>query len=364
MNNISLYRIMILALVLALSVTVSFAQQIPVSIPGGDQDFPRVAPPSPTRGGNMNPRMYPPPTRGDNRNPSMYTPPSVNKCGPPAPPICFPCPPPVCKSTNMGSSVYLGYLYSNGAGFQIQLNNPNATGLTSTRGDFNLQGLWMELGATIDVCQNVTAVFTGAHLFSLQSNTTQSYTIAGSPSAARQWNSDVQWWEVNSAGTYQFCPGISAIAGFRWTSFAVNFNNARNQQNFNALNDSATLTTNLYIPYSGLLLESSPDCQSTFKLAAYGCPVLPGTFAFSETMSLANPTTLSPNVNLNSGYFVEALSEYSMRRDMWNFGGFVRFTAVFSERSVGLTLGGVNTPMDFTFEKKNWIFGGKIGYKF
>ncbi|MGO8823466.1 MAG: hypothetical protein ACLQT6_15830 [Desulfomonilaceae bacterium] len=81
-------------------------------------------------------------------------------------------------------------------------------------------------------------------------------------------------------------------------------------------------------------------------------------------MSLANPTTLSTNVNLNSGYFVEAFSEYSMQRDMWNFGGFVRFTAVFSERSVGLNLSGANTPMDFTFDKKNWIFGGKIGYKF
>ncbi|MGA8833241.1 MAG: hypothetical protein ACLQT6_15835 [Desulfomonilaceae bacterium] len=181
-------------------------------------------------------------------NPRMYPPPSVNKCGPPAPPICFPCPPPVCKSSNMGSSAYLGYLFSNGAGFQIQLNNPNATGLTSTRGDFNLQGLWMEVGATIDVSQNVTAVFTGAHLFALQPSATQWYTITGSPSAARQWNPDVQWWEVNTAETYQLCPGISAIAGFRWTSFAVNFNNARNQQYFNALTDSATLTTNLYIP--------------------------------------------------------------------------------------------------------------------
>lgn len=106
----------------------------------------------------------------------------------------------------------------------------------------------MEVGATIDVSQNVTAVFTGAHLFALQPSATQWYTITGSPSAARQWNPDVQWWEVNTAETYQLCPGISAIAGFRWTSFAVNFNNARNQQYFNALTDSATLTTNLYIP--------------------------------------------------------------------------------------------------------------------
>ena len=353
MNNISFCRMMTLALVFALSVTASLAQQSPLNMQGDDQGFPRIAPPSPTRGGHMNHRMYPPA--------------AVNKCGPPAPQTCFPCPPPTCRSTNVQPSVYLGYLYSNGAGFQIQIDNPTPATFTSTREDFNLQGLWLELAATMDVCQNVTAVFTGAHLFSSPPNATQWYTKAGAQSAARQWNPDVQWWEVNAAGTYQFCPGISAIAGFRWTSFGVNFTNARNQLDFNAPNsDTATLTTNLYIPYSGLLVESNPDCQSAFKVAAYGCPVLPGNFAYTEAMSFTDlgSITLSPNVNLYSGYFVEALSEYSMQRDMWNLGGFVRFTAVHSERSVGLTLGGINTPMDFTFDRRNWIFGGKIGYSF
>lgn len=367
MNTISLSRMVILAFVFALCVTASFAQQIPVNIPGGDQDFPGIAPSSPTRGVQMNPRMYPPPTRGSNINPSMYQPQSVSKCGPPAPPSRYPCPPPECKSANVNPSAYLGYLYATGAGFQIQLNNVAQQALASTREELNLQGLWLELAATMDICKNVTAVFTGAHLFAFQPSATQWYTITGSPSAGRQWNPDVQWWEVNTAGAYQLCPGISAVAGFRWTSFGVNFTKATKQVDFNAANgDSATLNTNLYIPYSGLLLESNPDCQSNFKVAAYGCPVLPGNLAYTETMSFTNlgSMTLSPNVNLYSGYFVEALSEYSMRTDKWNLGGFVRFTAVHSERSVGLPINGVSTPADFTFDRKNWIFGGKIGFGF
>lgn len=62
--------------------------------------------------------------------------------------------------------------------------------------------------------------------------------------------------------------------------------------------------------------------------------------------------------------FFEAITEYSMQRDSWLMGSFVRFTALRMERTVGTNVGGVNMPIDIMFDRSDWIFGGKIGYTF
>lgn len=280
----------------------------------------------------------------------------------------FPCFPQPCKTTSSEPSAFVGYLYRpHGVTFQTRFDGPaTANQISSTRNDFDLQGIWLEFALPMTIGQNMGFIVSGAHLFSLQPTSTQSYTIYNSPTAARQWNPDIQWWETNAAGTYQFAPFISGLAGFRWTSLITNFNEAKNQVGFVAPNaDYGSLNTNSYIPYAGVLMEGKPDCRSSVKVAAYGCPILPASLTYNESMDLTNqPTSIYATTLSSTGYFFEALTEYSMQRDCWLMGSFARFTALRMERTVGASVGGVNMPIDIIFDRSNWIFGGKIGYTF
>jgi hypothetical protein len=250
----------------------------------------------------------------------------------------------------------------------MRFNGPvPANQTTFTRNDFDLQGVWLEFAVPATIQENMALLLSGSHLFGLQSTSTQSYDLPNAQSAGRNWNPDIQWWEVNAAGSYQFVPSVSGVLGFRWSSFSVTFNNPSNQLGFtNPNTNQASLTTNAYIPYSGLLLETQPDCRSVMKLGLYGCPVLPADFLYSENLNFSNQqlTTISAKANMSTGYFAEGVAEYSMRRASLTMGAFTRFSVLHVERSIGTSLAGISTPTDITFERKYWIFGGKIGYLF
>jgi hypothetical protein len=346
-------RIAFLMLCVGLYLTSAMAQETTWDTQDSTPNFPRMAPHNSAKRPRMNPNVLIP------RQNSGFA---------PAPQGQFPCFPQPCKTTYSEPSAYVGYLYrSHGATFQTRFDGPATAGQVSlTRNDFDLQGIWLEFALPMTIAQNMSFIVSGAHLFSLQPTSTQSYTIYNSPTAARQWNPDVQWWEVNAAGAYQFAPFLSGIAGFRWTSLITNFNDARNQVGFVASNaDSASLNTNSYIPYTGVLVEGKPDCRSSIKAAVYGSPVLPASLTYNESLDLTNqPTTIYATTLSSTGYFFEALTEYSMQRDSWLMGSFVRFTTLRMERTVGANVGGVNMPIDIIFDRSDWIFGGKLGYVF
>lgn len=301
----------------------------------------------------------------------------IAKCIPPMAPVQPPIPVPFyppfqspCVTESAEPSVYMGYLYKDrGAGFKIQFNNGGtpAIGVSSTRNDFDLQGIWLEFAFPVAISKDITGTLTGAHLFSLQPKSTQSYIIPASSSAARWWNPDVFWWEVDVSGAYRLNQYVSAVAGFRWTSLGADFGTPYDERGFVLQNaNSETLRTNTYIPYSGIMLENRTDCKGGLKIAGYGSPIVPADFVYRETLSLSNGSSpiIDPQVNIGVGYFLEGFTEYSMRRESVTFGGFVRFTAVHCERTVGWNTGNANIPIDVTLDRKNWIFGGKIGYVF
>lgn len=353
--NLSRLMVMVI-LITGLFTTLAVAQQNNWANQDNSPNFPNISPHPPAR--------HPPANR------SVSTPVPNNAFAPmPPPPMQVPCFPQACKTTSSEPSAYVGYLYKDhGAGIQLQFNGPATVGQTTyTRNDFDLQGIWLELALPVAIDHNMGFLVTGAHLFSIQPTSIQSYSLAGVASAARKWNTDVQWWEVNGAGSYQFFPSVTGIVGFRWINFAVNFTNSVDLQGFvSPSTDAATLTTNSYIPYSGLLIESKPDCRGTIKLAAYGSPILPVDFDYNETVSLTGQarTAFSTKAAMGNGYFAEGFTEYSLKRESCSIGGFVKFTVVHAERSIGALVGGINTPIDITFDRKNWILGGKIGYMF
>ena len=243
----------------------------------------------------------------------------------------------------MEPSVFVGYLYKDhGAGVNLQFNDGDVLGITSTRNDFTLQGVWLELAAPVALSQNVGFFLSVAHLFPVQTTALESYELLASEAAKREWNPDIQWWELNTALTYRLCQAFNGLAGFRWSSFMVNFGQAASQVNFSTSPDQAQLTFNAYIPYLGLALRCDPTCNSSFKAAFLGFPALPGDLDFQETL---NPTgTVSTRssgaTNYRSGYFYEALAEASTRMGACSLGAFVRFDAIHTNRTRDFTVDG------------------------
>jgi len=266
----------------------------------------------------------------------------------------------------MEPSAYVGYLYKDhGAGVNIQFNNGDVVGITSTRNDFNLQGIWLELTAPVALSPTAGLYFALAHLFPVQSTASQSYQQVNG-SAKREWNPDIQWWEVDGAATYRLSRAAIGLAGFRWSSFVVDFSQPKSQQGLATTPDQAQLSVNAYIPFLGLMVQSDPSCNSSLRAAFLGFPALPSDVEFQETLTPTGQglTRFSGKTGYKSGYFLEALAEASTRMQGWNLGAFVRFDALHTDRTLDFTVNGSSRQADIKFDRRNWIFGGKIGFVF
>src|SRR5208283_5665958 len=263
-------------------------------------------------------------------------------------------------------SVYVGYLFKDhGAGLNIQFNDGDVLGITSTRNDFTLQGVWLELAAPVALSKNVGLFSSVAHLFPVQTTALESYQLLDG-AAKPEWNPYIQWLELDTALTSRLCQAAIGLAGFRWSSFLVNFGQATNQQNFSTSPDQAQLTVNAYIPFLGLALQCEPNCNSSFKAAFLGFPALPSDVEFQETLTPTGQvsTRFSGTTDYKSGYFLEGLAEASMKMAACSLGAFVRFDAIHTDRTRNFTLDGISRTADIQFDRRNWIFGGKIGFIF
>jgi hypothetical protein len=272
------------------------------------------------------------------------------------------CKPPISSEP----TVYVGYLFKDhGAGVNIQFNNGDVVSITSTRNDFDLQGVWLELAIPVALSENAALFATGAHLFPVNTKALQSYRqVAGV--ARREWNPDIQWWELNAGLAYRLCPFASGLAGFRWSSFVVNFNDPTDQLGFAVSTDDAKLTVNAYIPFFGLEMNCEPNCNTSLKAAVIGFPALPSDVEFQETLSPTGQVSarFSGRTENKSGYFLEALGEASMRMNAWSIGAFARFDLIHTERTRDFTFDGIARQADIQFDRRNWILGGKIGVAF
>jgi len=273
------------------------------------------------------------------------------------------CAPPITAE----ASAFVGYLFKNhGAGIKIEFNDGDVVGLTSTRHDFDLQGVWLELALPFAVSENVSLFFTGAHLFPTNTKTVQSYRRVDGV-ARREWKPDIQWWELNTGLTFRFTPFAAGLAGFRWSSFVVDFTDPTGQLGFVSPEDEAQLTVNAYIPFFGLVVNAEPTCNSTLRGALLGFPALPSNVEFQETLTPAAQvsTRLSTSAtDYRSGYFLEALAEASTRMKAWTLGAVVRFDLIHTERTRDFNVPGGSRQAEIQFDRRNWIVGGKVGYLF
>jgi hypothetical protein len=352
----SVFRVVMSAIFLAgLLVTVASAQMSPWGASGGYPAFVGTAPPPPPMGGQpVGATPWLP-------NPNMG-------CGPSPCISPYGCPPPMCKPPITAEpSVFVGYLFKDhGAGINIQFNDGDVVGITSTRNDLDLQGVWLELALPIALSQNANVFVTGAHLFPVQTKAFQSYGQVNGV-AKREWHTDIQWWEINAGLGYRFAPFVTGVGGFRWSSFVVTFNDPTSQLGFTVATDDAKLTTNAYIPFFGLEMNYEPDCNSSIKGAIIGFPALPGAVEYRENLSPTGQTvatTFDGQTNYKSGYFLEFLGEASVRQQAWSLGAIARFDFLHAERTRDFTVAGASRQAEISFDRRNWIIGGKIGVTF
>jgi hypothetical protein len=342
--------LVVAAVIIGLAATAVSAQQGP---PGPAAGHPRA--------GGVTPQ---PPTQCYPLIPASCVPVLVNGSGPMSPGWC---PAPVAAPLDRPEpALRVGYLCKDhGAEIKLSMSGGEQRVVSSTRNDSELQGVWGELVLPLVLTYRTEFVLTVGHLFPVQTNTLQTYSLIGNPGAKREWHPDVRWWEVDAAWLYRFGMSVSGIVGFRWSSYIAQFDRAKDGQGFLSSGDGARFCANAYIPVVGLQWEHGSRYGRCAKASVIGSPVLPGDFEYSETATLASQpvmTRFAPSGNYQSGYFFEASGEYSVHRAEWSFGAFVRFNAIHSERTRSIDLNQVDSQADMSFDRSNWILGGKIGF--
>jgi hypothetical protein len=303
-----------------------------------------------------------------------------NQCVPlvinqPAPQVLGPMMPPALGCTPMAvapplkrpePSLLVGYLYKD-RGAQVTLNFSGGTGgvTRATACDVDLQGIWAECALPVVLTHKAEFILSVGHLFPFGPEAYQRYSLLDGSVARRQWNTSMRWWEVTTAWTYHLRSPWSAVVGFRWSSLVLDYSQPSNQRGFMNSDDEARLVANAYIPFAGLMWENSSPRAGCLKATVIAFPFLPGDFEHSESVSFAGQqivTKFSPGGEYKSGYFFEASSEYAVSRGDWFFGAFARFTTMHVERERHLQTDRVLREADISFDRSNWIIGGKIGF--
>jgi hypothetical protein len=187
----------------------------------------------------------------------------------------------------------------------------------------------------------------------------------------REWNLDIQWWEINAGISCRLAPFLAAVGGFRWSSFVVDFNDPSDQVGLALGIDEAKLTTNAYIPFFGGEINVEPSCNTSLKAAFIGFPALPSDVKYRETITtptidgLAATASLSTDSTKNkSGYFMEALTEASLRMNQASLGAFAKFDWLHTVRTHDFTVNGANVETELKFDRRNWVIGGKASIAF
>ncbi|MEW6113505.1 MAG: hypothetical protein AB1664_15340, partial [Thermodesulfobacteriota bacterium] len=260
-----------------------------------------------------------------------------------------------------------------GVGLKAENDAAPVIGLLETRHDYNLEGVWLEVAIPVTFDYNYGLMVSGAHLFPAAATSRQTYSLDGGVGGGRRdWNTDIQWWNVQAAGSYAFWRGVSLLAGYRWDSFMTKFTSPSDLVGIPGLNtDQADLTVSAHIPFIGIQLDPWLSCETFTKVGFVGFPVVLGTLIYKEGVgNIANgPAALNGNQAFDSGYFMEAYGEGGMKMANWNVGGFVKYSTLHATSKVDLEAslaanGLAVQKYNFTFDRRNWIFGGKIGVAF
>jgi len=180
----------------------------------------------------------------------------------------------------------------------------------------------------------------------------------GWPDNQRTWSAGVQWYTLDGRVVYSLSKNFSAVFGFRFDSFSVNFSDPSDiAGNPGFPSDEADLAVTGYIPYSGWTLSYG----SALKLSVIGTTYVPASAVYKETFGWNERWEGSGD--FNTGYFAEVAGEYGTNFMGGHIGFFAGWTCLHGTAPFHVVVRG-DPSNDFTLslsvDRQNWIFGGKF----
>jgi hypothetical protein len=274
-------------------------------------------------------------------------------------------------------TIYTGYVSrTNGVDLVLDAGNSSTALTAGLRHQFDLKGTWVELLVPVRSTGRLGLAFGGGYLFATDPRSTETYTFfPDGTQIQRTWATDIQWANCQVACTLGILPSLTGILGFRYDSFLTNFRYPEN--NISAIGDVydvADLTFAAYIPYFGLLINDVGMGPIRADIGVVGFPTLLGSLDYHERIGapgIAVPGGFNNGIpasnEFRSGHFIEAFGECSVRMRFGQIGAFGKYGAVYGRTfaSLGERNSRLLSPnLNFTFERRNWIFGGKISVDF
>ena len=241
---------------------------------------------------------------------------------------------------------------------------------TGLRHKLDLKGTWVEVLVPVRSTGRLGLAFGAGYLFPSDRRSTENYILyPGGAQIQRTWATDIQWGSCQVACTLGILPSLTGILGFRYDSFLTNFRDP--EDNISAIGDPydvADLTFAAYIPYFGLLINDLGLGPIRADIGLVGFPTLLGSLDYHERIGAAGLNNGIPASNqFRSGHFIEAFGECSLRMRFSQIGAFGKYGAVYGKTfaNLGERNSRLRGPdLDFSFERRSWILGGKISVDF
>jgi hypothetical protein len=265
----------------------------------------------------------------------------------------------------------LGYLgYNRGLVFGLEATNLPILGfLQSLQLVVPVEGIWAGASVTsagpergFSACDpggGLCFTLGGSWLFPNNKEAGEQYktNFEGFEIAQRTWRPTIQWFTLEAAASRCARENFSLIGGFRFDSFSAGFSDPSQLPVIGSLTDVAALQLTSFIPYVGAETTWGP-----VKVWMIGFPWLFGTVVAGEG-GLGFGVAGYATGTYRTGYFLETSAEFGRQMGVVHLSAFATYTVLRATGSGDLQLSVANVPsqpVDFGFDRQNWIVGGKL----
>jgi hypothetical protein len=278
------------------------------------------------------------------------------------------------------TSLYVGYLFHDkGADLHFTaVGAQQADSITALRQEFDLSGVLFEIMQPVRLRGPLGLALGVGYMLPINGPAQETMELSGrNPSLSRTWKSEVQWWQMQAALTYNFFPRIAGVAGICFDSFQATFSKSQSDdaplQNTSDRTDAMVLT---WIPYLGVELTNiAPRAGLALNMGAMAFPVVMGSITYSETALNNGISVGGSTVNgfpaqneFGTGYFFKGFAEcVAPVGNYFDFGAFITYGVINAETnvSVGERNSAINTT-DFKLymDRRSWVFGARVDFRF
>jgi hypothetical protein len=276
---------------------------------------------------------------------------------------------------------YAGWLESRrGLEFGIQTDTPGPIPIDVLSVEYSLptRGVWFGAETTIPISNSVT-LFGKGWMLAPQRTSVDGAIILGFPIRESQESNNMSWWYLDALAGYNLLPKTALLAGVR---FEQHQNTLKNRTwgaggaSIPGVEGQTELNLVSWIPLFGISTTVGGR-TSTVKVSAFYTPVFSSQVDAKMGFTAAAPSpTFGPGLvevkgTASSGYFYEAMLEYSTYVMGANLGAFARLSCTHGQaKNMKMTWNGANwppgldVPYSSSFDRTGWTVGGSLSVDF